>query len=218
MQHSDFKKFWSPARLATACISLAVATAAPAATLISFDFESDEGAFTLAPDYVAAGIVGTEWSLASGSLTDYTGVTGFALGGRGFDPENAFTLTIDLAPQTAIRLDALQFSDRASASGPTALRVTLGTQTLMTAATSTEFLTRSITDINATYTDRLTLQFAGLAAGSGSGTWRLDDVALEGTLSVSSVPIPASIWLFAAPAVCLGGARLRQRVARQTAR
>lgn len=211
MQHPDFNNFCSAARLATAGIALAFATTAPAATLISFDFDTDAGEFTLAPDYIAAAIEGAEWSLESGNLTDYAGVSGLALGGRGFDPENAFTLTIDLAPQTVLQLDTIQFSDRASASGPTALRVTLGTQTLLTAPTSTDFLTRSITDVSATYTDRLILHFAGLDAGSASGTWRLDDVVLDGTISVSSVPIPAAIWLLAGPAVYLGGAHLRQR-------
>lgn len=176
----------------TACalaVSTGFGTSAHAATLASWSFDAPDGTFTGAADVLAPGASAGAWSDLDGTLSNYGGASGRAVGARSFDDGNSLRVTVDAgAPFT---LEELRFEQQASASGPKSWTVRVNGTVAASGATSST-LSPFVVPVGVTAA-LFELSFDGLDAASAQGTWRLDNVALIGT---SPVPLPAALPLF----------------------
>lgn len=212
-----------PRRLLVVTLACGLAAAAPVrATLVaSLSFEDAAGAFTTVPGTLAAGVASLAFGDRAGTLSAVTGHPGRAASARRWRSGNAFELTVTLAPGIALRPTTLGFDERASASGPQRFTVLLNGRPVAAADTAQSFRSHTL----ALPTDalrgvmRIALEASG--AGSDRGTWRLDNLALAGTVlrsaaaSTATVSQPPTVPLLAAAllaaAVCRHRARVRAR-------
>jgi len=196
----------------TALIGSAPWTGASAALLARFDFEDLSGAFSLAPEDVATGLQVGSWQDADGTLRSVTREPGFALSARSFHDGN--TLRVNVAPAAGhtFTLDAIEFLQSATASGPATWEMKVGDTVLATGVTTSAYTSMHVALGLGERAAPLELLLAAAGAGSSLGTWRLDDFALHGRVAaVSAVPTPAAGWLLGAGLVAL--ARRRRRTA-----
>lgn len=198
------------ALLAALCTTTIVAPAANAgaATLASYSFDDAASAFVNAPSTLADGLTAAPWQDADGSLTDFAGNPGRALGARNFHDGNTLLLTLSIPAGFVLALDAIAFDTQASSSGPVAWSLGVGGTTLAAGATATAFARETVTVGLAPFSGELAIALHGTGASSSLGTWRIDNFELSGTLA--PVPLPASIALLA-PALGLLGAWRRRR-------
>ena len=163
-------------------------------TIVGYDFEDLSGAFENAPEISISTVEPTPWFDLRGSLTDFTGNPGRALAARTFLDGNTMMLVLNVLPGFSAQLDGYSFDHLASASGPMNWELEINTTPIASGATSTSFTNvsgaLSLTDI----TDSITVELFGSAASSNSGTYRLDNFVLSGT--VTPVPLAPSILLF----------------------
>lgn len=198
---------------AAACgICLGVAqTATASSVLTSFDFDGETGDFTNGPDVVAAGLVVPGWYAATGSVSDFGGVEGRALAARNFAAGNALVLDVTIAPGFSVDLSAVGFDHVASASGPTQWTLHIAGADILGGSTPSSFeRVDDMFDLGP-LSGNLRIELRGLGASSNSGTYRVDNFSLSG--SVSPVPLPGAIILAASVAGLLPLAR-RQRSVR----
>ncbi|MEX2479760.1 MAG: hypothetical protein WD928_02765 [Gammaproteobacteria bacterium] len=176
-----------------------------AAVLTAFDFDGPEGAFEATPDAIHAELFSAEFSDLAGTLGDFAGVSGRALSATGFNDGNAIILTLVSAPDRRIEVDRVRFAVRVSASGPNTWQLAVGDEAAASGPATTSFGDFDIELPGLGGNGSLTLALSGLGASSSSGTLRLDDVSIEGT--VSAVPLPPALLLAAVPLALLGGTR-----------
>lgn len=195
-------------------LSLAlVAPASDATTLAAFDFDGPGGGLELSPETLLPGLLATPWRDDRASLTDFTGVSGRALGARDWLSGNRFVLQFSVPAGMTATLTGVGFSERASASGPNGWLLSINGEAVGQGATGSSYQARSIAPLSLALQGSVTLALEASGASSDAGTWRIDDVVLEGSLS--AVPLPPAGLLFAAAAV-LTARRSRRRAGTAT--
>ena len=148
---------------------------------------------------------------SGGSFFSASNWTGSAPGTNYFE----FTLTPGAGYELSVTSISLGY--RVTATGPTAFAVRSSAD-----AYATSLVTGSITNDSAWHssgtlsitlsslTTATTLRIYGSGASSGSGTFRIDDVALGGSLALTAVPEPATSATIAGTIV-LAGVLIRRR-------
>ena len=197
-----------PFFLTTLVVATALTVSSPcrAATLLNFDFDGN-GGFTLAPDVLDANIMDASFSVELGTLTDFAGVSGRALGASQFLNGNRIRLRLEFADQTLTILDTLSFALRRSSTGPQSWQtqvnsVTVGNGTVLTSFDSVTLpLNFDVTG------DLIEIDISGFGASSNAGTLRLDNLVLSGSTQV--IPVPNALWLMLSAA--LVGLRSRRQ-------
>ena len=198
------------ARLSLAALIALASARAPAASLLRFEFDTPEGAFTLLPTLLAPALQAATWSDDMELLADFAGQPGRALATSGFTLGNALHLDIDIASGHALAVEALAFALRVSPSGPQNWALYHAGALVASGATSTKFTTFDVALVLPDVSDQLRLDLFGSGATALSGTLRIDNVELRGQLSAVSLPGP--VFLLATP--LLGYLARRAREAR----
>ena len=171
------------------CLTLAVVyatfpTCSPASTdIVSFDFDDSNGSFENAPEILNFGLATLPWAVQRGTLTDFSGSpsSGRAIGARSFVDGNSLIFELIVEHGFSASIDGYAYSGGGLS----------GNYDLVNGALSLEDLTGSVF-----------IAVAGSAASSNSGTYRLDNFVLTGT--VSSVPLAPSLLLFGSGLSLLG--------------
>ena len=162
-------------------------------TLVSYDFEDAAGSFENEAESSVPALEPSAWFDAQGSLTSFSGNPGKALAARSFLDGNSLTLVMNVLPGFTIHLDNYSFDHQASASGPMHWALNINGSPITGGTISTSF-----TNVNGAlplggFRDSITVKLFGSAAPSNSGTYRLDNFHLNG--SVTSVPLAPGIVL-----------------------
>ena len=184
--------------------------------LLRYDFQALNGGtvqFENLPEQIDPALSAGGWQLRDGSLDSAAGpggATDLAMLGRswggGGSPGNRFTLEITVAPGQALQLDGYSFTERASGSGPTGWSLEIDGATVAGGATASGFTTRSGPLSTGPLQGTLLLALLADGATSDSGSWRIDDFSLSGSLIAVPLPFPL---LFLASALPLLGWRCR---------
>lgn len=147
----------------------------------------------------------------SGGYFSATGWTGSAPG------TNYFQFTITPAEGFAVTLTSLSFGYRASSTGPNAIAFRsdadgYSTNLVSTSLTrdSTWYDSSSLTLTSTTFTTATTFRLYGSGASSTAGTFRVDDVRLNGSV-VSAIPEPSTYAVIAGATSLLGAVWWRRR-------
>ncbi len=183
---------------------------APASTtIISYDFEDPSGVFENEPETVVSGIDALAWFDRHSSLTNFTGnpSSGRALAARTFLEGNTLTLILDVAPGFSTNLDGYSFDHLASASGPVIWDLKVNAIHIAAGNTSTSFSNVNDDLALSDITNRITVELSASGATSNSGTYRVDNFVLTGT--VTPVPIAPGIVLFASALAFMPARRKR---------
>jgi hypothetical protein len=169
-------------------------TALASTTIVSYDFEDITGSFENTPEISLPEVEPLAWFDVLGTLTNFTGNPGRALAAKSFLDGNSIVLVVNLLPGFSAHLDHYSFDHLASASGPVNWDLKINTLPIGSGLTSTSFTgvsgELSLDDI----TDSFTVELSGAAATSNSGTYRLDNFVLSGT--ITPVPLAPGIVLF----------------------
>ena len=137
---------------------------------------------------LATGISSAVWTNSVGSFTSFGGSSGQALALSNSGGTPTITLTLTLDGNYTLALDSESFWRQRSASGAQAFTLAVnGTQvnsgTVPTTGATTGTLTPSTTSFGGV-TGLTTYTFVlGLSGASGTGTFRVDDFTLNGTLT-----------------------------------
>ncbi|TDJ61474.1 MAG: hypothetical protein E2O36_06245 [Proteobacteria bacterium] len=175
--------------------ALLCAKLAPASTLvIGYDFEDALGIFENSPASAVAGIEALPWFDQHDSLTNFTGNPGRAIAARSFLDSNTLTLVVNVASGFRATLDGYSFDHLASSSGPATWALTINAVPIASGATPSSFATISGILSLDNITDQLTVELSGFDATSNSGTYRMDNFFLTGT--VTPIPIVPAFLLF----------------------
>lgn len=182
-----------------------------AAVLAAFDFDGADGAFDAMPDAIHADLSSAAFSDHAGTLGDFAGVSGRALSATAFNDGNAIILTLVSTPDRRIEIDRVRFAVRVSASGPSTWQLAVGDTPAASGPATTSFDAFDVELSGFGGNGGLALALSGLGASSSSGTLRLDNVSIEGT--VSAVPLPPALLLATVPLALLGGSRRDRQAA-----
>jgi len=191
------------ARLRAFCLIILSGCAGPAAsvTLVDFTFDDGSGGFTLFPHALGSGVIGATWQDDANRLTDLLGNPGRALAASGFSTGNRLHLSLAFAADLDFALERLELDVRASTSGPQSFRLEHAGTVLSLGALTSAFSHVDLALNERGRGDALVLDFIGVGATTTSGTWRLDNVRLHGSLS--PVPLPGAAFLLVTPLVGL---------------
>jgi hypothetical protein len=186
-----------------ACTNPALASTA----IVTYDFENSAGAFENTPEILVPGVAALPWSDLRGSLSDFSGNPGRAIAARTFLDGNTLMLILDLAPGFSADLDGFSFDHLASASGPANWDLKINTTAIANGDTSTTFENVSGALSVDNITDSITVALSGSGATSNSGTYRLDNFVLSGTIT----PVPlAPAFVLLGSALALMAARVKR--------
>ena len=163
-------------------------------TIVSYDFEDAAGLFENAPATSIPEVEPLQWFDARDSLTNFSGNPGKALAARTFLDGNTLTLVVNVVPGFSVQLDGYSFDHLASASGPMNWDLKINAIPIAGGTTSTSFTTVGGALSSDGFTNSITVELSGFAASSNSGTYRLDNFALSG--SVTPVPLAPGFVLF----------------------
>lgn len=170
---------------------------AHAALISRFDFEDASGNFANVAEDRHDRLSITAWSDADGTAQSVANPPGFALTSRSYHDGNRLLLTLFPTDGFTLRLTGLDFEHRATATGPTSWQLLLADVPLLNGTTATTFKTEQLSWAAQDFTAPLTLALHGAGASSAAGTWRIDNVALHGSLlAPAAVPLPPAGWLF----------------------
>lgn len=208
-----------PRRLAIVAFACGLAASVPAsATLVAaLPFEDAGGAFTTAPSTLAGGVASLAFGDRAGTLSAVTGSPGRAAGARGWRDGNAFELVLTLVPGVTLAPATLGFDERASASGPRRFTVLLNGQPVASADTARSFTSHALALPADALGGLVRVALEATGASSNRGTWRVDNLALGGTMlraagsPRAAVPQPPTMPLLAAGLVVLATCRQRAR-------
>lgn len=173
---------------------------ASSGTLAYWNFDSSSPNANLTATNILASPV--TLSNASGSLTYFGGNPGNAVASSGFTTSAgpptssysyfAFALTVTNGSQAS--LSSISFDDRASSTGPKSFDVQVSQQSNFSSmiydsgvhTTHTAFATtpmNTLTLINSGLTGTVYFRIYGYAAGGSAGTWRLDNLNVQGSVA-----------------------------------
>ena len=173
------------------------------AALVRFDFESE----TSLPVTSHPEILATEFTLSEGAVSFPGGNSGGdAISGRSWNVsfgERWWEFQITPSnPGSLLDLSRLQFDDRASGTGPTGWQIAVnGMAVGEEMATHLEFSSNPMNEVDLDSPlfqdlESATLRIYGFGAAGSSGTWRIDNVFLDG--SVQAVPEPQQWGVYSA--------------------
>ncbi len=185
-------------RFTRSAIFLAITTycniTAASTTIVSYDFEDATGLFENAAETLTSEVDPLPWFDMQGSLTSFSGNPGRAIAARTFLDSNALILIVNVLPGFSIDLDGYSFDHQASASGPMSWDLRIDGVAVNSGTTPTSFTgvsgVLSLDDL----TDPIIVELFGFAASSNSGTYRLDNFALTG--SVTPIPLVPTVVFF----------------------
>jgi len=179
-------------RAALCCTVLGFSDIAGASSILArYDFDNDAGGFENGPDFAVPGLNPTGWYAATGTVSDFAGTEGRALAARNYLNGNALRFDIAISSGFSVDIDDYAFSHLASGSGPANWTLEIDGFEIASGATPPSFGNVSgpagLTDISGI----LEIALHGFGAASNSGTYRVDDFELFGT--VRAVPVGPSI-------------------------
>lgn len=177
------------------------------ASVLSFNFEDAAGDFETSADTFDPGIVATEWLTQQGSVLDFTGDPGRALGARTFANGNALQLRLVVADGLALSIDSFAFDHFASSTGPQAWQLRINGDELASGAAPASFASANGDLMLDNLVGEISLAIVGTQASSNGGTYRIDNFVLNGVLT--PVPLPPSVALLA---IALGFISRRHRI------
>lgn len=187
--------------LKTIAILCGIATSASAVTLVHYDFDDD----TTAPSQVAASVSASGFTLhtASGELSPnlYNQGSGKAVGHNGWnvaDGQKWWSLTLTADVGMTLGLGSLEFKDRATTAGADDWSLFINDVAVTSGAASkvsSGNLGNQLIDLSpfaASFANIESAEFKlfGFGDGSAGGTWRLDDVKIDGELVHKVVKTP----------------------------
>jgi hypothetical protein len=160
-----------------------------------------------APTLVAASISGSTVTTlnASATITYPSGNPAPAISGSGFSTAGTFTIStscfafsITASNGTSVTLNSLSFDDQRSNQGPTNFVVQISqasdfstaiyTSTAQTSHTSITSGANTFPLFNSNLTGTVYFRLFGYKAGSSGGTWRIDNINLQGTATSGGTP------------------------------
>lgn len=182
------------------------------AQLVTYDFEGD-GVGVSTPSFVDDAISAGPFTLSSGTTSFVEGdgsaeaISGIGWNGNSGDKTFSFLVTSNTGIE--FELTSLSFSHRRSLTGPTSWDVIINGTPVGTSpiADVTTWFDVNIPLSGFTGLNSAMVTFTGYDAEGSTGTWRLDDVSLDG---LAVVPEP-STWLLLAGGSVFLAARLRRR-------
>jgi len=191
------KLFVTPSMRAafTAVLIFTCVTASASSFVIEFDFEDTQGEFENLAQSGRLGLTASPWFDERDSLTDFSGQpsTGRSLAARSFVAGNSLRFELNLEPGLALTLDSYQFDHTASASGPTNWNLFGDGASIGGGATGASFTRASDVLSMSGLRGTILIALVGADAASNSGTYRIDNFRLSG--SVSTVPLAPSLIL-----------------------
>ena len=193
MYTKRFKSRYTTSAFFLATIAYCNITAA-STTIVSYDFEDTAGSFENAAETSISEVEPSPWIDVHGSLTSFGGNPGRALAARTFLDGNTLILVMNVLTGFSIDLDGYSFDHQASASGPTSWDLKINGVPINSGATTTSFTNVSGGLALHDLTDPIVVELFGFAASSNSGTYRLDNFVLTG--SVTPILIVPGIVLF----------------------
>ena len=182
---------------------LLFATTLRAETLLTFSFENADGDFDLGASTRVADILEVEWRDDSGTLREYAGNPTKALGARQWNIGNSLILDVTLAPGAVLTIDTIRFDQRASATGATNIEMFVDDRAVGTRDTTLDFEEQRFDGLQQLVAGPFQIRIAGLGGSSSSGTYRIDNFALSGSVAAAPVPLPATWLLLASSLVSL---------------
>ncbi len=172
----------------------AVPVYANAESLVYFDFEDAAGNFDNTAESTLAGISTSSWTDTQGTLTSFSGNPGKALAAKSWDQSNSFQISIAIEPGKTLSLTEISFDERASSSGAQQWELSINNVSIASGATTNgAFSSWQITPSANIYNNNLDIVLTGSQANSSSGTWRIDNFALQG--EINAVPLPGALLL-----------------------
>jgi len=188
-------------------LSPTLATWAQAAPLAAYDFDAADGSFTQTPASLSPDLVATSWQDIDGSLTNFNGTPGRALGARSFDDGNSLLWSVRAVNGRRLQLDSLAFAQQASSTGPKFWALRVNGDTIASGATTLTFTSVRVA-LALPAQDQVDIALDGFDASSALGTWRIDNFELLG--ATAPVPVPPALPLLAAGLVVLAARRARR--------
>lgn len=196
---------WCTHAFAAALIAL-TSPLVTAALVLSYDFEGDGGAFENSPNQIDSNLFAEAWFLAIGTPTSPQGASGSdnAISAKNFTDENSFLLSLEIAPGFALSLEEFSFDQRRSGTGPTTWMLFIAANDFVLASGTTS---EAFDAVNGSLglnglTGIIEIEIRATGASSTSGTLRIDNFQLQGSLQ--AVPLPFSAILFFSSALMLG--------------
>jgi hypothetical protein len=155
--------------------------------------------YSVAPGTLNANLSNSSWTTSAASFASFAGSAGQALSLQNSSVTPTYTLTFDIASGFAASLTQFSFWHRRSSSGAQNWSMTIngisvgsGSVSSSGASTGTLDVSNSVNNLTGTVTVVLSLSGA-----SGSGTFRLDDFTLIGTVDAAVAPGTPGISLSA---------------------
>ncbi len=177
-----------------------------AAVVYQYGFENLPGngltatsPWTGTPDVLATGLTNVSWATnySGGSFISYSGSCGttscqsLSISGNNEPSSTTYTLTLTVNPGYALNITGISFWDRESTTGPKTASITFDGTTAFsnltlagTTGTNTGLLTPTGSFTNLTGTFTLVMTLSG--ATNTSGTFRLDDFVIDGSVTTAS--------------------------------
>lgn len=156
------------------------------------------------PALVDPNATASSFTLSSGSISYVSGnapSATTAISGTGWNVADGvkwWEFTVTANPGYAVNLDSLTFDDRASSTGPTSWSVTVNGisavsgQSTHQAFSSSPMNTVSLSGLVFQGLNSANVKIFGFGASGSTGTWRIDNVTLSGTL-IPSQAVPETL-------------------------
>ncbi|MCB1746149.1 MAG: hypothetical protein H6977_06535 [Gammaproteobacteria bacterium] len=182
-----------------------------AAVLAVFDFDAAGGGFTTTPGLLHPDVATASFTTTLTPLADFAGNPGRALASSGFTLGNRIVLELAARPGQQLLAESLAFDARVSASGPQTWSIALAGAAAQSGPLTTAFAPVTLTFDGAAAAPQIVIEFAGAGASSASGTWRLDNLRVEGQVIANPVPLPAGLPLLGSATLAAAVLRRRRR-------
>lgn len=140
---------------------------------------------------LATNVSGGEWTTSASGFTSFSGSTGQALSLNNSSGTPTMTLTLTVAPGYELDITGYNFWRRRSSTGAQNYSITIagnaaGSGSVPSSGASIGAQTVSVNDITGTFTVVI-----ALSGATGTGTFRLDDFELTGTVNSTGPPATA---------------------------
>jgi hypothetical protein len=193
---------------------LATTTFSYAASITQYNFD---GSVATASS-TAANVTASSFTLNTGSATFVGGnpSTGQAITGssgwNGTDGAKFWEFTVTASSGFALNLSSLTFDDQKSTTGPGSWTLVINGVTVVSSQTTHTSILSGNNSVNLSgiafqNLGSVDVKISGFGASSASGTWRVDNVTLNGTVSPAVASVPDSLP-FVFEAMALGGVML----------
>lgn len=194
---------------AVVCL-MALCNASPlmAAVVAEYDFEGD----SLAPINVAAGVTASNFAYVGSATPSFVAGNGSvdSYTANNWDIDGMFEFSLTIAPGSVLDITDVTFGERRSGTGPTTGEVLIDNINVLSFNMPDDTLWRiQTTNGLSGLTGTVTVSIVGANPEGTSGTWRVDDVIVNGT--ISAVPEPSSLIAIASVGIA-AMVRRRQRI------